>query len=210
MVWKYLVSGKEKRRPIIDIRGLNKLLILDVNAIPLQKDIISILRDCGWISILNVSSFFYQWRLYPSSWKFFTVVTYRGQETFRVPVIGCVNSIIDKILREVRDFARAYVDNMVVGSKSLDEHLDHLRRVFELFKKYNIAISPEKAFLGYPNIKLLSRRVNSIGLLTTKEILAAIAKIEYPTILGLLEYYFGLSKYLREYIYYYTQLAKPL
>ena len=79
-----------------------------------------------------------------------------------------------------------------------------MRRVFELFKKYNITISLEKAFLGYPNIKLLSYRINSMGLLTTKEILAAIAKIEYLTILGLLEYYLKLSRYLREYIYYYT------
>ena len=93
---------------------------------------------------------------------------------------------------------------MVVSSKSLDEYLDHLRKVFKLFKKYNIAISLEKAFLGYPNIKLFNRRINSISLLITKEILAAIAKIEYLTIFGLLEYYLGLSRYLREYIYYYT------
>ena len=99
---------------------------------------------------------------------------------------------------------------MVVGLKLLNEYLDYLRKVFKLFKKYNIAISPEKAFLGYPNIKLLSRRVNSMGLLITKEILAAIAKIEYFTILGLLEYYLKLDRYLREYVYYYTQLAKPL
>ena len=98
----------------------------------------------------------------------------------------------------------------MVSSKSLDKHLNYLRQVFELFKKYNIAISPEKAFLGYPNVKLLNRRVNSIGLLTTKEMLAVIVKIEYLTILSLLEYYLRLSGYLREYIYYYTQLAKPL
>ena len=92
----------------------------------------------------------------------------------------------------------------MVGLNSLDEYLDHLRRVFKLFKKYNIAISPEKAFLGYPNIKLLGRRVNSIGLSTTKEILTAIAKIKYPKTLGSLEYYLGLSGYLREYVYYYV------
>ena len=88
--------------------------------------------------------------------------------------------------------------------------MNHLRRVFKLFKKYNIVISPEKAFLGYPNIKLLNCRINSIGLLIIKEILAVITKIKYFTILGLLEYYFGLSRYLREYIHYYTQFTKPL
>ena len=79
-----------------------------------------------------------------------------------------------------------------------------MRIVFDLFKNYNIAISLEKVFLGYPDIKLLGRRINSIGLFTTKEILTAIAKIEYLIILGLLEYYLGLSRYLRGYIYYYT------
>lgn len=54
----------------------------------------------------------------------FTVVTYCGQETFQVSIIGYINSVayvqkeINNILRKVRDWACAYVDNIICSAKS--------------------------------------------------------------------------------------------
>ena len=104
-----------------------------------------------------------------------TVISHRGQETFNVPVMGCMNSVayvqsqIDRILRPVKAFASAYIDDVVSGAKSLPEHLSHLRQLFQLFVDYNIAISPNKTFLGYPNVNLLGRRVDSFGMATAED-----------------------------------------
>jgi hypothetical protein len=57
------------------------------------------------------------------------VVLHRGQEQFNVAVMGFKNSVsyvqrqIDRILRPVRYFARAYINDVVVFSKTLEEHL---------------------------------------------------------------------------------------
>ena len=96
------------------------------------------------------------------------------------------------------------MDNLVIGSKILNKYFNYLRKVFKLFKKYNIAINPDKAFIGYLNIKLFKRYINLISLFITKEIFEAIIKITYPKILGALKYYLRLSGYLRKYVYYYT------
>ena len=124
--------------------------------------------------------------------------------------MGCSNSIayiqrqIDKILRPVRTFARAYVDDMVIGSRSFKEYINHLRQVFDLFQRFNISISPKKAFLAYPDVSLLSQKVNSFGLATTEDKLKVISQLRYPYTLGDLKHYLGLTGYLRQYVEFYA------
>lgn len=62
----------------------------------------------------------------------FTIVIYRGQETFQVPIIGYINSVayvqreIDNILRKARAWARTYMDDIIYGAKSLPDLLEKL------------------------------------------------------------------------------------
>ena len=216
VVWKTLPNGKRKGRAVVDIRGLNDLIVPDVYPVPLQSDIIAKLIGCTHLSILDAMSFFYQWLVHYDHRYMLTVVSHRGQETFNVPIMGCMNSIayvqrqIDKILRPIRDFAQAYIDDIVTGSKSFMEHVTNLRKLFLLLTEHNIAISPTKTFLNYPNINLLGRKVDSFGMATAEDKLKAISAIIYPATLGDLEHYLGLTGYLRSAVHYYAQLASPL
>ena len=49
-----------------------------------------------------------------------------------------------------------------------------------------------------------------MGLSASEEKLRAISLLEYPITLGELEYYLGLTNYLRQYVYFYTALARLL
>lgn len=136
VVWKTLLDGKRKGRAVVDIRGLNDLIVLDVYLVSLQSEVIARLAGCTHIVVMDAMSFFYQWRAHPDSRHMLTAISHRGQETFNVSVMGCMNSIayvqrqIDRILRPVKDFASAYVDDIVIGAKSLAEHLAYLRKLF--------------------------------------------------------------------------------
>lgn len=57
---------------------------------------------------------------------------------------------------------------------------------------------------------LLGQRVDSLGLTTAEDKLRAIRLLIYPETLGALEYYLGLTGYLRSYVHFYAQLAEPL
>ena len=146
----------------------------------------------------------------------FTVVTYRGQETFQVPIMGYINSVayvqreINNILRDVRDWARAYIDDIICGGSSLKDLLHKLRILFEIFLRYNISIKPTKSYLNYPDVGFLGQQVNFLGLTALDKKLKAIRLLHYPETLEALEYYLGLTGYLRSYIHFYTQLASPL
>lgn len=146
----------------------------------------------------------------------FTIVTHRDQETFQVPIMGYINSMayvqreINNILRDVRDWARAYIDDIICGGSSLDNPLRKLCILFEIFLRYNISIKPTKSYLNYSDIGLFGQRVNSLGLTTSDKNLKGIRLLRYPETLGALEYYPGLMGYLRSDIHFYAQLASSL
>ena len=213
VVWR---DDTKKGRVVVDIRALNKITMPDAYPMPSQAEIIAMIKDATHISTIDAASFFYQWLVNRLHRYRLTVSSHRGQETFRVPIMGYRNSpayvqrMIDRILRPFRHFCRAYVDDIVIFSSSEEEHIQHLRQVFEALDEVNITLSPRKSFLNYPSVRLLGQKVDALGLATAEEKLAAITNLAFPKTLSALEKYLGLTGYLRQYIAHYAAIVKPL
>ncbi|KAI1005666.1 hypothetical protein K3495_g2549 [Podosphaera aphanis] len=107
---------------------------------------------------------------------------------------------MDTILRPDRAYARAYIDDIVIFSRTFEEHESHLQQVFTNLEQHNIYLSPKKCFLSYPFVALLGQRVDALGLSSAEDKLAAIAKITFPRTPKQLEYYLGLTSWLRIYV----------
>lgn len=99
-------------------------------------------------------------------------MTHRGQELFYVAIIGFINSVpyvqrqMDLHLSEFNTFCRAYIDDLVICSRTLREHEEHLSVVFERLEDLNIKLEPTKAYIGFPSVQLLGQRVDGLGLTT--------------------------------------------
>ena len=104
----------------------------------------------------------------------------------------------------------AYVDNIVIFSQSLEEHLEHLDKVFSILSKYWVILSPKKLFLEYPSVQLLRQQVDALGLATSEDKLATITSLEFLRTLKTLETYLDFTSYLQQYISMYTQIVKSL
>ena len=76
VVWKN-VDDEKKNKIIVNIRELNVITQSNVYFLSLQIDIISIVRNCFFISIVNAFFFFYQWRVHSNDKHKLTVVTHR-------------------------------------------------------------------------------------------------------------------------------------
>ncbi|TAQ86585.1 hypothetical protein B7494_g5085 [Chlorociboria aeruginascens] len=215
VVYRTLPSGKRVGRAVADIRDLNSIVVPDTYPLPLQSDIIAICRGCNYISAIDATSFFYQWRIHPESQKYLSVVTHRGQETFKVAIMGFRNSPaycqrkMDSFMRDIA-FSRAYINNVIVTSKTLAEHIDHLKTVLRIFQLRHITVKPEKIYLGFPSAVVLGQKVTALGLSTTAERLEAISRITFPTTLKNLETYLGITGYLRQFVKNYAIISKPL
>jgi len=66
--------------------------------------------------------------------------------------------------KEIHDFLVVYQDDIKVFSKSDDEHLDHLGRVFIKCRKFGISLNPKKTIFGLEEGKLLGHIISKQAL----------------------------------------------
>lgn len=114
------------------------------------------------------------------------------------------------MLRPLREFVRAFVNDIIIFSRTLNEHESHLRQLFQLLRKRRASLAPSKSFLRFPSIMLLGQRVDSLGMSTSKEKIKAITALRFPYSLRDLEIFLGLTGWLRNSIPRYAQRAQPL
>lgn len=96
------------------------------------------------------------------------------------------------------------MDDIIYRAKSLLDLFKKLHILFDILLEYNISMIQSKSFLNYPNVGLLGQKISFLGLTTSKKKFRAIKLFNYPKTLGALEYYLGLTGYLRNYIHFYT------
>ena len=192
-------SADPKGRLVIDIRGLNKITETDSYSMPLQSDITAAVAGYPYISTVDATGYFHQFLMQIADRHKLTVVSHRGQKQFNVALMSYKSSPpyvqrqTDIILRPIRDFVKAYIDDIVAYFSTLDEHLHHLRKLFTVCRTKRISLNLEKSFLGYSSIVLLGQRVNSLGLSTSEEKIAAITSLSFSYSLRDLEIFLNMT-----------------
>ena len=62
---------------------------------------------------------------------------------------------IDQILQDFSEFVKAYIDNIIIFSETLNKHLDHLKKVFIKLTQMSIFLKEIKLFIEYLIVILL-------------------------------------------------------
>jgi len=82
---------------------------------------------------------------------------------------------------EIGWFIVTYLDDITVYSKTNEEHLLHLRRVFEECRRFEISLNPKKTLFGLEEGKLLGHIIiiSKEGIKIDPKIIEAIFKINH-------------------------------
>ena len=162
---------------------MNVIIQSNVYFLFLQTNIIIAIRNCFFISIINASTFFYQWRVHSKNRHKFIVVIHRDQKSFNVAVMKYKNSSIyvqrqiNRLLRRFRQFFKIYVDDIIIFFKIAKKHAAHLRSMFDMLHHNNIFIKFIKIFFEYFSIQLFDQKMNSFELFINEKKLRAIVKL---------------------------------
>ena len=220
IVWRTIAKGDSstvhKARVVVNICSLNKIILSDSYSLLWQSDIISAVRDCLYISIMNRVIFFYQWLMFWKNCHKLTVTIHQNLKHFNVTVIRFQNSLsyvqrqIDCILQSHCAYTQIYIDDIVVFSKTLKKHISHLNAVFELLNNLDIVLVSAKTFLSFSFITLLGQKIDSLGMTAAGKKIMTISKLAFPITLQDLEHYLDLTEWLCNYISYYAQIVEPL
>jgi hypothetical protein len=107
-------------------------------------------------------------------------------------------------------FALVYINDIVVYSRTFEDHVKHLDAVFGAIAEANLTLSPAKCHLGYQSLMLLDQKVSRLGLSTHKEKVDAIRQLEEPKNVSELQKFLGMMVYFSSYIPFYAWIAQPL
>src|SRR4030095_9998814 len=122
-----------------------------------------------------------------------------------------VQRAIDNILAKFRwDFAMAFIDDIVIYSKMLEDHIGHVDQVLDALAAVGMTLEATKYHFAYDSIKLLGRRVSRFGLSTQEEKVAAIMELPFPTTIKMAQIILGQFNYYRGHIDQYAMIVKPL
>ena len=206
-----------KPRFCVDYRKLNAVTIPDEFPIPRQSEILSSLSGAQVLSSLDALSGFTQLELDEEDVEKTAFHTHRGLFQFKRMPFGLRNgpSIFQRVMQGILApylwiFCLVYIDDIVVFSKSYEDHIQHLDKVLEAIEQAGITLSPNKCHLFYGSILLLGHKVSRLGLSTHAEKVKAIVELERPKKLSQLQTFLGMVVYFSAFIPYYASICAPL
>jgi hypothetical protein len=116
---------------------------------------------------------------------------------------------MDRILAGL-DFVFVYLDDVIIGSRSMSEHLQHVRTLFQWLQAAGVVINREKCMFGVPEVDFLGHHVSAAGESPIASRVAAINDHPRPTTVKELQGFLGVINFYRRFIPAATHILKPL
>ena len=202
---------------VVDYRRLNEIAIADEFHLPKQEDILQALVGCQWLSMLDALARFTQLEIDPKKREKLAFQTHHRLWQFIQMPFRYKNgpSIFQRVMQNVLApflwiFALVYIDNIVIFSKSFDDHLNHLDQVFKMVAETGITLATTKCHFIYQSLLLLGQKVSHLGLSTHMEKVSAILNLDVPKNTHDLQIFLRMMVYFSSYILFYAWIAAPL
>lgn len=210
-------SGQKKWRLVIDYRKLNDKTIDDKYPIPNITEVLDKLGRCNYFTTLDLASGFHQIEVHPRDIpKTAFTVEHGRYEFIRMP-FGLKNApstfqrVMDNVLRGlIGTVCLVYMDDIIVFSTSLQEHITNLRKVLEALKKYNLKIQLDKSEFLCKEVAFLGHIVTPEGVKPNPEKIHTIKNWPLPKTETELRGFLGTIGYYRRFIRDFAKITKPL
>ena len=125
------------------------------------------------------------------------------------PAPAYFQELMTGILKDF-NFAIAYLDDIIIFSKTPQEHLLHIRRVFKQLKSANFSMKKSKCSFFSKEIQYLGHILNATGIRCLPAKTHAIQHMQPPTTPKQVRAFLGLVGYYRKFIKGFANIAKPL
>lgn len=118
-----------------------------------------------------------------------------------------MNSTLAPLLRK---FVLVFFDDILIYSRSYEQHLDHLKQVFELLRAHEWKLKMSKCAFAQRQISYLGHIISGAGVATDPDKVTAVSSWPSPSNVRDLRGFLGLAGYYRKFVRNFGLIAKPL
>ena len=204
-------------RMCVDYRGLNKITIKDGYPIPRIDDLIDRLKGAKVFSKLDLRSGYHQLRISDEDTYKTAFKTNDGLYEFLVMPFGLSNApasfmhLMNETLRSfINKFVVVFFDDILIYSKSIQEHAEHLKAVLGALRKQKLYVKLSKCLFAQPDVEFLGHIISQKGVGTDPKKTDSISKWPLPKNISELRSFLGLANYYHRFIKDFAKIAAPL
>ncbi|GJP67944.1 hypothetical protein CLOP_g24702, partial [Closterium sp. NIES-67] len=189
-------------RMCIDYRALNQQTIKNKYLIPRIDDLLDQLRGATVFSKLDLWSGYWQIRMANNSIHKTAFRTRYESYEYLVMPFGLTNAPatfqaeMNHILRPLLDeCVVVYLDDILIYSRDMKQHVEHLRRVFEILRRERFYVKMSKSKFALEKVQFLGHMVSAQGVHVDPKKIEAVRTWKTPENVKELQQFLGFANY---------------
>ena len=205
-------------RMCVDFRQLNLRTKKDSYALPRTEEILEALAGNRYFTILDMKSGYHHIELHEPHKErtAFTVGPLGFYEFHRMP-FGLVNApatyqrLMEQCFEGLHlDICYIYLDDLIIFSKTFEEHITRLEKIFQRLRDVNLKLSPKKCEFFKRKVKYVGNIVSEEGIEPDPDKILKVINWPVPTTPEDVRRFLGFVGYYRRFIEGFSAIAHPL
>ena len=108
------------------------------------------------------------------------------------------------------DPVSVYIDDVLVFSRTLEEHLDHLRMVLQRIQDVGLKLKPTKCHFARKEVEYLGHVITADGVSPSPKLVVAVKEFPNPKNVKEVRRFLGMASYYRKFIPQFAKVAEAL